>query len=183
MFIFRRLSETDADFKFITGNKAFDEISPDGSLSPYLNEDIVRGGEYCTYLLIEDKDNGNSLILGLLRYKFTNKEQFQSEFAKYEVEKEIEKDLLQELIEKKYSIIYLSRIGVEKDNQDMHIGQIISNFFEFLVKRKRERLFIYVKVIDKYKDFIATSYDFIAKNDEEKWGRYYLACKFLVFDK
>ena len=64
----------------------------------------------------------------------------------------------------------------------MNIGQIISNFFEFLVKRKRERTFIHVKVIDIYKDFIAPTYDFLARNDEEKWGSYYLASKFLEFD-
>jgi len=183
MFIFRRLSENDIDLKFKTGYNAFDEINPDGRLKAYLNDDIVRGGEYCTYILIEEIDTENLIILGLLRYKFIDKEQFLTELASYELEKEIEKNLVQQLNKTEYSIIYLSRIGVEKENQDMNIGQIISNFFEFLVKRKHERTFIYVKVIDKYKDFITPTYDFIAKNDDKKWGRYYLASKFLEFDE
>ena len=70
MFIFRRLSENDVDFKFTTSNKDFDEKDSDGRLAAYLNEDIVRGGDYYTYILFEEKDNENSLILGLLRYKY-----------------------------------------------------------------------------------------------------------------
>ena len=38
MFLFRRLSENYSDLKFKTGIKGFDEINPDGSLHPYLNE-------------------------------------------------------------------------------------------------------------------------------------------------
>lgn len=41
MFIFRRLSDNDVDFKFTTGNKALDEKGPDGSLAAYLNEDVM----------------------------------------------------------------------------------------------------------------------------------------------
>jgi len=183
MFLFRRLSENYSDLKFKTGNKGFDEINPDGSLNPYLNEDIARGGEYCTYILIEEIDTENLIILGLLRFRLTNKEKFFSELESYELEKEIKTNLINQLNKTEYLIIYLSRIGVKKEYQDMNIGQIISNFFEFLVKRKRERLFIYIKVIDEHKDFIAPTYEFLAKNDDKQWGRYYLVSKFLEFNE
>ena len=182
MFIFRRISENDADFDFITGNIAFDEKNPDGSLKVYLNEDIVSGGEFYTHLFIEKNNSNETLILGLLRYKFTNKEEFLSELKKCEVEEEFKNNLIKELDKKRLSFIYLSRIGVVKNYQDMNIGQIISNFFEFLIKRNREWSFIFVKVIEKHKDFIAPSYDFIAHNDDNKWGSYYLASKYLDFD-
>lgn len=182
MFIFRRISENDAGFESITGNIAFDEKNSDGSLKAYLNEDFVSGGEFCTHLFIENNNSGKTLVLGLLRYKFTNREEFISELMKCDVEKAIRNNLIKEIDKLEFSFIYLSRIGVVKKYQDMNIGQIISNFFEFLIKRNRKRAFIYVKVIEIQKDFIAPSYDFIAHNDDKKWGSYYLASKFLEFD-
>ena len=32
MLILRRISEKDSDLSFITGNEAFDELNPDGTL-------------------------------------------------------------------------------------------------------------------------------------------------------
>ncbi len=121
-------------------------------------------------------------MLGLLRYKFSNREEFISELDKYDVDEEIRNNLMKELDKGTFSIIYLSRIGVIKKNQDINVGQIISNFFEFIIKRRRERTFIYVKVMEKYKDFLAPSYDIVARSKEKKWGNYYLASKLLDFD-
>ncbi len=182
MFIFRRISEKDASLNFITGNKVFDAKTPDGNLKPYFNEDIMSGGEFFTYLLIEQSNSDKILLLGLLRYKFTNFEEFSSELSKYEVDQDIKNNLTSELEKYNFSFIYLSRIGVIKDYQDINIGQIISNFFEFLIKRERKKSFIYLKVIERQKDFIAPSYDFIAHNDDKKWGSYFLASKFLEYD-
>jgi len=46
MFIFCRLSENNANLEFKTGNKAFDEKNPDGTLLAYLKEDIASGGDF-----------------------------------------------------------------------------------------------------------------------------------------
>jgi len=182
MFIFRRISKKDASLDFITGNKAFDEKSPGGNLVPYLNEDILSGGEFFTYLLMEQTDSNKTILLGLLRYKFTNLKEFSFELSKCEVDQEIKNNLINELDKFDFSFIYLSRIGVIKNFHDMNIGQIISNFFEFLIKRDRKKSFIYLKVIERQKDFIAPSYDFIAQSDDKKWGTYFLASKILEFD-
>ena len=182
MYIFRRISKEDASLDFITGNKAFDEKTPDGNLEPYLNEDIISGGEFFTYLLIKQSDSDKTILLGLLRYKFTTFEEFSSELSKCHVDQDIKNNLTKELDRFDFSFIYLSRIGVLMNFHDMNIGQIISNFFEFLIKRDRKKCFIYLKVIARQKDFIAPSYDFIAQNDDKKWGSYFLASKFLEFD-
>jgi hypothetical protein len=182
MYIFRRIYKTDAHFKFITGNKAFDEKNPDGSLKNYLDDDVIAGGEFLTFLFIEKKNPDDRLIIGLFRYKNANKAEFFSELEKCDVDKDIKNVLIKELDTAEFSIIYLSRIGVIKNFQDMNIGQIISNFFEFLMKRNRQRTFIYLKVIEKQKSFIGPSYDFIGHNDNTKWGSYYLVSKFLKFD-
>ncbi|KKL64442.1 hypothetical protein LCGC14_2165030 [marine sediment metagenome] len=42
MFLFRRITEEDEQFKFITGNKAFDELTPNGSLKNYIK--VLRSG-------------------------------------------------------------------------------------------------------------------------------------------
>ena len=182
MFIFRRISETDTNLEFITGNKVFDEKTSDGNLTFYVNEDIISGGEFFTYLLIEQADSDKSKVLGLLRYKFTNAEEVFDELSKCDVDQEIITSLNKELDKFDFSFVYLSRIGVIQNIQDMNIGQIISNFFEFIIKRNRKKSFIYLKVIDIHKDFIAPSYDFIAHNEDEKWGSYFIASKFLEFD-
>jgi len=182
MFIFSRISKEDASLEFITGNKAFDEKSPGGNLEPYLNEDVISGGEFFTYLLKEHGDSNKTILLGLLRYKFTTFEEFSSELSKCDADRDIKNNVTKEFDRFDFSFIYLSRIGVIKNFHDMNIGQIISNFFEFLIKRDRKKCFIYLRVIERQKDFIAPSYDFIAQNDDKKWGSYFLASKFLEFD-
>lgn len=44
MFIFRRISKSDSNLEFITGNKAFDEKNLDRSLKAYFKEDTAEGG-------------------------------------------------------------------------------------------------------------------------------------------
>lgn len=170
MFIIRRLSEVDVNFEFYTGNKIFDEKNPDRKLTTYINEDIIKGGDYYTYLCIEKKDTDNELVLGLLRYKFTSKEFFLTELIKNEIEQDLFNNLSNELNKSEISLIYLSRIGVMKEYQDKNIGQIMSNYFEYLIKSKHQRTYVYAKVIERYKDFIAPSYDFIAYNEDIQWG-------------
>jgi len=182
MFIFRRISDKDASLEFITGNKAFDAKTPSGDLEPYLKEDVINGGDFFTHLLMEQSDSHNTELLGLLRYKFTNFEEFKTELSKCDVDQEIKTNLTKELDKFDFSFIYLSRIGVIEKFHDMNIGQIISNFFEFLIKRERKKCFIYLKIIERQKDFIAPSYDFIAQNDDRKWGSYFLVSKLLEFD-
>ena len=182
MFIFRRIIENDVDLEFITGNKAFDEKNPEGKLKIYLDEDLKGGGEFCTYLLLEKIDSDKVLVLGLLRYKISNKKEFFSELMNYDIDLEIRNKLNKELDTFNFKFIYLSRIGVLNKYQDMNVGQIISNFFEFLIKKDRKNCFIYLKVVEKQKDFIAPSYEFIAQGEDKKWGNYYMASKFLEFD-
>jgi len=79
MLIFRRISEKDSDLSFITGNEAFDELNPDGTLKNYLEQDTLNGGEYLTYLLFEtEEESGNFELLALLRFKYTSIEEYNS---------------------------------------------------------------------------------------------------------
>jgi hypothetical protein len=55
MFVFRRLSEKDTNFSFLTGNEAFDEINKEGNLQVYIQQDSIKGGYYVTYLLLFNK--------------------------------------------------------------------------------------------------------------------------------
>ena len=70
MFLFRRITEEDKQFKFITGNKAFDELTPNGSLKNYIKQDTINGGKYLTYLLIERQESGNELTLAAITKLF-----------------------------------------------------------------------------------------------------------------
>jgi len=52
MFLFRCIIEDDIQFKLNTGNKAFDELAPNGSLEHYIEQDSIKGGDFLTYLLL-----------------------------------------------------------------------------------------------------------------------------------
>ena len=56
MFLFRRIIKKDIQFRLITGNKSFDELAPRGSLEKYINSDSLKGGDFLTYLLLEEQD-------------------------------------------------------------------------------------------------------------------------------
>ena len=75
MFIFRRITEEDNQLKLKTGNEAFDEYAPNGLLENYIKQDSIRGGQFLTYLLLEQKALKNKL-LGLLRYRYTTEKIF-----------------------------------------------------------------------------------------------------------
>ena len=130
MIIIKRISEKDANLEFITGNNAFDELSPDGTLKIYLDQDIIRGGEYLTYLLfeLEEEKEESSKLLALLRYKYTSIEDYTQELLTCNAS---EKDVL--LIKEKVKnsilkIVYLGRIGVNQPFQEMNISQIMPSF-------------------------------------------------------
>ena len=67
MFIFRRITAEDNQLKLKTGNEVFDEYAPNGLLENYIKQDSVGGGQFLTFLLLEQIDLKNKL-LGLLRY-------------------------------------------------------------------------------------------------------------------
>jgi len=136
MFLFRRINEEDIQFKLITGNKAFDELAPNGSLEHYIEQDSIKGGAFLTYVLLE-RENSNYELLGLLRYRYSTKPEFLEQLSLISISKDIKKHIDSLFSLYNYSIIYLSRIAVSEKYQEMRISQIISNFFEFLVQRKK----------------------------------------------
>ncbi len=183
MFILRRISETDFDSKFITDNKGFDELNPDGTLKNYLVQDIIKDGEYITYLLIEKKDDGeNSELLALFRYKFTSIEEFTQKLIECNTPANDQTIIKKKIKDSKLKIIYLSRIGVVKSYQEMNISQIMREFFELLISRNRENVLIYVKILKNLKKVIGPSYRLIGKNEDKKWGEYYLASRIIKFE-
>lgn len=181
MYLFRRVTDKDADLPFLTGNQAFDDKCPDGTLKTYINEDLISGGEFLTYILIEQLGSDKESLLGLLRYKTSSREEFFSELNHCSIKQDIYSNLNNEMDRCEYKFIYLSRIGVVNQYQDKNVGQVISNFFEFLIKKIQKNQFIYLKVIEGKKNFIASSYNLIGYNDDQKWGNYYIASKFLYF--
>jgi hypothetical protein len=115
--------------------------------------------------------------MGLLRYRYTTIEEFKHDFEEARVNKEIISEFLSEFESKKLKIIYLSRIGVSNQWQGLHIGPIISNFFEFLIKRKQEGVIIYAKLIEVAIEKIRLGYEILGENYDKKWGKYYLISK------
>jgi len=84
MFIFRRITKEDNQLKLKTGNEAFDEIAPNGLLETFIKQDSIEGGQFITYLLLEQKDFKNKL-LGLLRYRNSTEKEFLEQFLSYVV--------------------------------------------------------------------------------------------------
>jgi len=180
MFIFRRITQEDIQFKLKTGNKAFDEYAPNGSLENYIKEDIIRSGQFSTYLLLEQEDSKNEL-LGLLRYRYTSEKDFLKQLALTSASENIKKNIEKLLSLRKYKIVYLSRIGVVKKYHEMRISQIISNFFEFLIQRKKQNLVIYAKILEDLTNVVGSNYKILGKKTDEKWGNYFFVSKIIEF--
>ena len=180
MFIFRRITIEDNHLKLITGNKAFDEYAPNGSLENYLKQDSIRGGHFLTYLLLE-QSNLKDKLLGLLRYRFSTEKDFLEQLALISIPKDIKRNIKKLLSSNKYTIIYLSRIGVTEKYQEMRISQIISNFFEFLIQRNKQDLIIYTKILEDLTNVVGSKYRILGKGIDEKWGNYYFVSKIIEF--
>ncbi len=183
MFIFRRISEKDVRLEFITGNKAFDELNSDKTLRTYLEQDILRKGEYLTYLLFElEEQQDISNLLALLRFKYTSIETYIQELRLCNIPENDITTIKLKTKESNLKIVYLSRIGVVKPFQELNISQIVINFFEFLILRNKENVLIYVKVLQNLKKVVGSSYRLIGKNIDVKWGNYYLASRLIKFE-
>jgi len=180
MFIFRRITLEDIQFKLKTGNKAFDDYAPNGSLENYIKQDTIREGQYLTYLLLEQKDL-KSELLGLLRYRYTTENDFLEQLALTSVSEDIKRNIKKLLLLKRYKIVYLSRIGVLKNYHEMRISQIISNFFEFLIQRKKQDLVIYAKILEDLTKVVGSKYQILGKGIDEKWGNYCFVSKIMEF--
>ena len=155
MFVFRRLSEKDTNFSFLTGNEAFDEINKEGNVQVYIQQDSIKGGHYVTYLLLQERENTNAILLGLIRYKFTNFANFKKDLIESGTSKDIQDRFAQKLSEKQFSIIYLSRIGVVEKFQDMRLSKVLNILFEFIIKERRENVLIYAKFVEKLRKIMA----------------------------
>ena len=180
MFIFRRISEEDKQFKFVTGNRTFDEFAPNGSLENYIKQDTIKGGNYLTFLLIEQSESGNG-PLGILRFRYTTIEDFMEQLSKTSVSENIKKNVEKLLSLKKYQVIYLSRIGISKQYHEMRLSQVISNFFEFLIQRKKKDMMIYAKILEDLTSVVGSKYRVLGKKKDEKWGNYCLVSKIMEF--
>ena len=181
MFIFRRLEKKDTQISFFTGNYSFDELAPQGSLKNYIDSDTLKGGPYLTYLLIEEQTSTYDL-LGLLRYRISSKKEFIEELDKTSIKGEIRSNIYSLLSLNKYDIIYLSRIGVTQEFQEMRISQIISNFFEFLIQRKKKNFIIYTKILEHLTNVMGSHYQILSKGTSKKWGNYFLISKIIEYN-
>ena len=183
MFIFRRISSDDSNLNFITENKAFNDLAPDKTLKTYVEQDIIEGGNFYTYILLKESEDKKSELLGLLRYKLVNIYDFRQELNNFEIIEKKQVEFLKWFSGRTFSIIYLSRIGVSKEYQEKNISQIIYNFFEFIIKDRFENVLIYVKILKNLIKIIGPSYIVIAESYDEKWGNFYLAMKIIKSEK
>ena len=110
MLTLRRISEKDLSLSFITGNEAFDELNPDGTLKNYLEQEILSRGEYLTYLLFEIEGEGDHTeLLALMRFKYSSIEEYIQEVV---LCKTSENDL--NTIKKKLRNTIFSRYRIQK---------------------------------------------------------------------
>ncbi|TXT55583.1 MAG: hypothetical protein BAJALOKI1v1_2010006 [Promethearchaeota archaeon] len=181
MFIFRRIIRDDIQYKLITGNNAFDKIAPKGSLEQYIKVDSISGGKYLTYLLLE-KNELTNLLLGLLRYRISTKNEFIDQINTINIPENIQSNINSLLALNKYDIIYLSRIGVSQEFHEIRISQIISNFFEFLIQRKRKNIIIFTKVLENLTSVVGSKYRILGKGTDETWGNYFLMNKIIEYN-
>jgi hypothetical protein len=182
MFLFRRIIEEDAQYILITGNKAFDKLASEHSLETYIEEDSIRGGNFLTYLLLEKNKSVNNL-LGILRYRNSNKEEFVNQLNNIPISENIQNNINTLLALNKYEIIYLSRIGVSQEYQEMRISQIISNFFEFLIQRRRKSFIIYAKILENLISIVGSKYCILGKGFDKAWGNYFLVNKIIEYNQ
>ena len=181
MFLFRRITKKDVQFRLVTGNEAFDELAPQGSLEKYIDSDTLKGGAFLTYLLLEERESTYHL-LGLLRYRNANKEEFIEDLNNTHTANDIRANINSLLALNKYEIIYLSRIGVSQEYQEMRVSQIISNFFEFLIQRKKKDVIIYTKILENLTDVIGSQYRILGKGRDKNWGNYFLISKIIEYN-
>ncbi len=112
------ITEEDKQFKFITGNNAFEELTPNGSLTNYIKQDTIDGGKCLTYLLIERQESGNEL-LGLLRFRYTTIKEFLEQLSVASVSKDIKKNIEKLFSLKNIKLYNLSRIGISEKHHEM----------------------------------------------------------------
>jgi len=181
MYVFRRINDSDIKFKFKTGNEIFDEFAPDGSLQNYIKQDIAKGGHFFTYLLLEVQKS-KSELLGLLRFRYSSNNEYLEQLSLCKASTDIKRNIKKYLSLKEYSIIYLSRIGVSEKFHEMRVSQIISNFFEFIIQRKRQDIIIYAKILEDLTSVVGSKYKIIGRNKDKKWGKYFLVSKIMEFN-
>ena len=64
MFVFRRILETDSKYRLVTGNKVFNDLTTGDSIETYIEQDILKGGDFHTYLLFKKEDEVEAQLLG-----------------------------------------------------------------------------------------------------------------------
>lgn len=171
MFIFRGITLSDIKLTFSTGDKTFNEINPDGTLTPYIKGDIIEGGLYQTYILIREEEN-NTEVCAILRYCFKEFNELKTEIQdcsdmKISI-KEIEKICKKE----NFQIVYLSRVGISERKQNKHLSQVVLNFFDLFMFELERNILIYSKVREGFNKFLGPLYKTVASNQDDQWGRY-----------
>lgn len=179
MFVFRRIKESDTRFKLITGNDAFNELSSNLGIENYIDQDILKGGAYFTYLLFRNSTENSTTLLGLLRYKIISISEFKQELKAQKITENELQSYLKWFYGRDYSIIYLSRIGISENFQSKNLSLVIYNFFEFLIKEKYDNVIIYVKILKNLMKVIGPSYNVVKESYDENWGDFYLAMKII----
>lgn len=130
---------------------------------------------------MEKKEVNNSL-LGLLRYRVIKKEVFIEDIEKTTISNDVRKNLDSLLSLNKYDIVYLSRIGVSQEVQEMRISQIINNFFEFLIQREEGNFIIYAKLLKDLTNVVGSKYRILGEGVNKDWGEYLLVGKIIEYN-
>ena len=88
------------------------------------------------------------------------------------VSKDIRKNIEKLFSLKKYQVVYLSRIGISEKYHEMRVSQIYSNFFEFLIQRKKQDIIMYAKILEDLISVIGSKYRVLGKMHDDNWGNY-----------
>ena len=178
MFIFRRITPSDSKLTFSTGDKVFNDINPDGTLTPYLEGDVISGGDYQTFILLREWENKTE-VCAILRYCFKNIDELKSELQN-SFDLKIKISEIEEIYKKENSqIVYLSRVGISEKKQNKHLSQVVLNFFDFYMFELEKNIFIYSKVREGNNKFLGPLYRTIASNQHEQWGRYSIVIRLI----
>ena len=82
-----------------------------------------------------------------MRFKYIPIEEYIQELVLCNISENELNIIKKKIADSNLKIVYLSRIGVIKQFQEMNISQIMIIFFEYLIAKNRDNVLIYVKIL------------------------------------
>ncbi len=150
-YFLRRITEEDIEFPFVTSLQKFNR--PSKTFKEFYEEDAINGGDFITFIF--EREGG--LRLGLARYKkFTIKEFIDmiDEFFPPEIKEKI----IQEVINKRYLLIYMSRVGIINDFKGIGFGRSLQNFIDAHARITYPNFLLFAKTNIEMFDLIKSRY-------------------------